>query len=1170
MKIAILDTIGLRYHGDSLKTRGLGGSESALIYISRELVALGNAVTVFIRLEGPEMDYDGVHYVDNSKARNNTKKFDVLISSRNCVPFAPITLRNQLLKETGCDISAYTGLVYNSEYKVVWLHDCFMTGDPWFEGLMVDGFIDEVFTISDWQTSYVTNGHTWRGRIYEVLKQHVFQTRNGVKRHLVNVDISKKDRNQFFYNSSISKGMTPLIEECWPLIRRRIPEAKLVVIGGYYRGAGANEGADEQELNYFKLVEKYDQKDGITFTGIIKQDEIARILAESYLMVYPASGHPETFSISVLESLMYNTPVVSFKFGAIEETAVAQCSYLVDYSLDYGANHLDGGKTVYNPSQVNRFVDEVYRAYSDTHLWNQKANACNELKPWIGWDTVARQWEQHLSRVPNVDAYLPINKQTKVRRVNDEVHRLFSRRFVNQEDVVYSNPSPSGRQKRIVIITPMYNASSYIEKCIRSVANQYYGNYHMYIVDDMSTDNSVLKAKLAISTLDTGLVGKFKVIENVEKKCAVENQVLAIDDWAHNDDDIIVLLDGDDWLVNDSNIFSYLNTLYTENSELEMTYGSFRSVADNIDMIAQPYPPEVHQHRTYRQHHFPWGMPYTHLRTFSDRLFEKIDRKMLLDDQGRYYKAGGDNALFYQLLEHVDNGEHGIHCVQRPLMVYNDINPIADRFVNAEEQNRNASIIQGTKGHVNEVNNHAPILVEKPKEKFNMVVDNRYHDLGQSLYDVHTGVAHRDPIAIAAHKDILQHRDQVWIDNTDSGNIAPRRNWLINKIKSLGFDANARILDIGAWTGALANDIRNAGFPNITCMDISDKVVHDGQLEFPYFHWIRADIEDFFLAIKFDIIIMGEIIEHLFDPYGVINRLRTNLTPNGVILYTIPTEETVLGETPNSALEHVSVIKLDDIQKYSEDLEILIPGGFFHWYAGSIKSIASAYENLITAKILNDDAGVGVDDEGLHTQVVDSKKINVLIALPTAKNIETDTFLSIYRQKVADNVDTYMECFYGYNIDQVRNLICHFGIINKFDYVFFVDSDIVLPLDALSRLLAANVDIVSGVYIQRKEEKKIPEIYRKNSSGGLSNIDVGSISGGLTVVDGCGFGCVLVKTSLLVDVGYPQFVYHDTLDFSGTVSEDVDFCIKVTNLNVPIYVDMSLRCEHIGATRFRM
>ncbi|NDB80998.1 glycosyltransferase family 1 protein, partial [archaeon] len=41
MRIAIFDQLGLCYDGTTLEKRGLGGSESAVILMSRELAKLG-------------------------------------------------------------------------------------------------------------------------------------------------------------------------------------------------------------------------------------------------------------------------------------------------------------------------------------------------------------------------------------------------------------------------------------------------------------------------------------------------------------------------------------------------------------------------------------------------------------------------------------------------------------------------------------------------------------------------------------------------------------------------------------------------------------------------------------------------------------------------------------------------------------------------------------------------------------------------------------------------------------------------------------------------------------------------------------------------------------------------------------------------------------------------
>ena len=191
-----------------------------------------------------------------------------------------------------------------------------------------------------------------------------------------------------------------------------------------------------------------------------------------------------------------------------------------------------------------------------------------------------------------------------------------------------------------------------------------------------------------------------------------------------------------------------------------------------------------------------------------------------------------------------------------------------------------------------------------------------------------------------------------------------------------------------------------------------------------------------------------------------------------------------------------------------------------------------------------------------------------MIAVPTAKYIEPETFKSIYDLEVPPNVDVTFQYFFGYQIDQVRNLIAHWT--KDFDYLFSVDSDIILPPDTLTKFLQHNVDVVSGVYIQRKPNTQILEIYRKNNQGGVSNVPMQAIlPTGLHEIDACGFGCVLVKSEVIRNIGYPQFVYKSALDHKDTISEDVYFCKRAQEVGAKIYVDSSVVCDHKGSTIYR-
>ncbi|MBL0099727.1 MAG: glycosyltransferase [Saprospiraceae bacterium] len=54
---------------------------------------------------------------------------------------------------------------------------------------------------------------------------------------------------------------------------------------------------------------------------------------------------------------------------------------------------------------------------------------------------------------------------------------------------------------KVSIITPTYNHSTFIEKCIESVMNQTYTNWEQIIVDDGSSDNTIQIIKIKLKTI---------------------------------------------------------------------------------------------------------------------------------------------------------------------------------------------------------------------------------------------------------------------------------------------------------------------------------------------------------------------------------------------------------------------------------------------------------------------------------------------------------------------------------------------------------------------------------------------------------------------------------------------------------------------------------------------
>ena len=95
---------------------------------------------------------------------------------------------------------------------------------------------------------------------------------------------------------------------------------------------------------------------------------------------------------------------------------------------------------------------------------------------------------------------------------------------------------------KLVIVSTFWNSEKYVADCINSIKNQYYGEFVVYMVDDMSTDNSY---NVALETINGD--ERFILIKNTKKKYKTKNFIDVINNNPNIDwDDVIVEIDGDD------------------------------------------------------------------------------------------------------------------------------------------------------------------------------------------------------------------------------------------------------------------------------------------------------------------------------------------------------------------------------------------------------------------------------------------------------------------------------------------------------------------------------------------------------------------------------------------------------------------------------------------------
>ena len=221
-----------------------------------------------------------------------------------------------------------------------------------------------------------------------------------------------------------------------------------------------------------------------------------------------------------------------------------------------------------------------------------------------------------------------------------------------------------------IIVVPFYNVEKWITYCVRSVKAQKYKNYKCYLIDDISTDKTSEIIKKEIKGDD-----RFQLIENVEKKYALKNIHDTLEMSNANKKDIVVILDGDDWLAS-PDVLEKLNNVYNQDN-CWMTFGSYVEYPSNVrGKFAKKIPNSVINENSYRQ--TEWMS--SHLRTFRYNLWEKINRNDFVFSQSeRYYKAAWDLAFVFPMLEMA--GEKAKY-VSDILYVYNRSNPLNEDKIN--------------------------------------------------------------------------------------------------------------------------------------------------------------------------------------------------------------------------------------------------------------------------------------------------------------------------------------------------------------------------------------------------------------------------------------------------------------------------------------------------------
>lgn len=190
--------------------------------------------------------------------------------------------------------------------------------------------------------------------------------------------------------------------------------------------------------------------------------------------------------------------------------------------------------------------------------------------------------------------------------------------------------------------------------------------------------------------------------------------------------------------------------------------------------------------------------------------------------------------------------------------------------------------------------------------------------------------------------------------------------------------------------------------------------------------------------------------------------------------------------------------------------------------------------------------------------------MKILIAVPCMDQVPVPFCYSLAQLIKPENTSLVMKS--GSMIYASRDDLAMTAVENDFDYVFWMDSDMQFPKNALVNMLDTlrekKLDILSGLYFRRVPPYS-PVLFDRLEINGLEadSSEFKTIPEGLTEIGACGFGCVLMDTQVFIDVAGK---FGQMFAPIGRNGEDVSFCWRARQCGFKIWCDPSILCGHVG------
>ena len=331
----------------SLK-EGIGGSEEAIIRLSKHLSELGWKVVVFGKPgANTGLDENNVMW-RNYWDCNLEDTFDVFVAWR--APF----IFDQKIK---------------ARKSYLWLHDVMEPGE--FTPERIANF-----------TKCIVLSKYHRSLFPMIPEDKILMSANGIdSKEFEPFDSGAgRDPHKLVYSSSHVRGLAYLYE-IWPDIKKAVPDATLNVFYGRESYDAVHRGNPERMKWMDGMMAKAKALDGVTDYGKVSHKRIMEEFFSAGIWPYPCP-FPEIYCITAIKAQAAGAVPVASNYAALDET------------IQFG-----------HKQKFGEFDEADLEKYKESLIWwlqhpEEQDKIRSEMKQWSrtqSWESVGKQWNEEFN-----------------------------------------------------------------------------------------------------------------------------------------------------------------------------------------------------------------------------------------------------------------------------------------------------------------------------------------------------------------------------------------------------------------------------------------------------------------------------------------------------------------------------------------------------------------------------------------------------------------------------------------------------------------------------------------------------------------------------------------------------------------------------------------------------